>query len=111
MNAAATIVSTTEATTATRTQQLGLPLAGTDFRIFPLPHHRWIGIDGGIRGMSFGQYGHFTQGTANAGVWLGPVALRGGYQVINALLQENGSNAGGIAARMKGPIFSLGFNW
>lgn len=111
VNATAMILSTTEATTAMRNQKLGLPLAGTDFRIFPLPGHKWVGVDGGIRGMSFGQYGHFAEGTANAGVWLGPFILRGGYQVINAMLQETGSNAGGITARMKGPIFSLGFNW
>ncbi len=111
LDATATLVSVQAATTASRTQSLGLPLAGTEFRIFPLPSHKWIDIDGGIRGMDFGGYGHYVEGGANGGVWLGPVALQAGYRVVNATLQRTGSDAGGIAVRMKGPIFSLVFHW
>lgn len=109
MNATATIVSVEAATTASKTQNLGLPLTGIDFRIFPLRSHKWVDIDGEIKGMDFGHYGYFVEGAANAGVWLGPVVVEAGYRVVDSLLQETGADGGGIAVRMRGPIFSLGF--
>jgi len=109
LNATATIVSLQPATSAARTQDIGLPLAGAEFRIFPL--HKWFDIDGGVRGMTFGDYGHYVEGGANASLWLGPLALQGGYRIVNTTLQQTGGNPGGITVRMKGPIFSLAFKW
>ena len=111
MNAGATILSVQEANTATGTQQLGLPLIGAEFRVFPLPSHKWIDIDGGVRGVALGSYGHYVEGQANAGVWIGPISLQGGYRIVNADLHQAGSDPGGIALHMRGPIFTLLFQW
>lgn len=111
VGATGTITSVTTNTTATRTETIGLPLAGMDFRVFPIPHRRWLDIDGGIRGMNFASYGFYTEANANGGVWIGRFGLLAGYRVVNADLHNTNTNASGINIRLKGPIFSLAFQW
>jgi hypothetical protein len=111
LGATGTIQSLTANTTATKTQTIGLPLAGAEFRLFPIPGHHWLDLDGEVRGMGFGSYGHYVQATGNGGVWFGHFGLQGGYRAVNADLHETGNGGSGIAVRLKGPIFSLAFKW
>lgn len=112
VGATGTILSVTSNTTASKTETLGLPLAGMDFRVFPIPGRHWLDIDGGIRGMGFGSYGYYTEANANGGVWVGHFGLLGGYRAVNADLHEsNSTGPSGINVRLKGPIFSVAFKW
>jgi hypothetical protein len=96
---------------ASRTQQLVLPLAGTDFRIFPLPGHKFFEIEGGIRGMTFGDYGYFAEATASGGLVLGPVTLLAGYRAVDTEIYVTNNGGSGVTARLRGPIFSGMFRW
>ncbi len=98
-------------TSATRTQQIALPLAGTEFRIFPLPGHKFFEIEGGIRGMAFGDYGFFAEATGSAGLALGPVTFLAGYRAVNTEIYVSNNGGSGVTARLHGPIFSGMFRW
>jgi hypothetical protein len=103
-----------EHVTASQTQQFGLPLAGLEFRVFPIPGHAWVDIAGGIRGMDLGSYGHYVEGNLSGGVWIaGHFGLQAGYREITTLLQRSGSASddGAINVHLHGPIFSLLFKY
>jgi hypothetical protein len=110
MNATGTIQAVQTATVASKSETLGLPLAGAEFRIFPIRGRRIIEIEGGLRGMGAGSYGHYVEGTANGGVGLGPVTLLAGYRRVDALFQDT-SNSSGVNVRLRGPIFSMMWRW
>lgn len=111
LSATGSIQALQTATAASKSEVIGLPLAGMEFRIFPVRGHRILEIDGGMRGMGFGDYGHYVQANANAGVGLGPITLQGGYRAVNVDLHQNSNGGSGISARLHGPIFSLLFRW
>lgn len=98
-------------TSATRTEQIVLPLAGTEFRIFPIPGHKLFEIEGGIRGMAFGDYGYFAEATGSGGLVLGPVTLLAGYRAVNTEIYVSNNGGSGVTARLHGPIFSGMFRW
>ena len=111
LSAAGSILATGQTVPATDTQKIGLPLAGMEFRVFPIPHHRIVEVDGGVRGMSFGGYGYFVESNGNAGLCFGPVTFQAGYRVTNFDLHNNRATASGVTARLQGPIFSGMFRW
>ena len=96
---------------ATKTQQLVLPLAGTDFRIFPIPGHKFFEVEGGIRGMAYGDYGYFAEATGSAGIAFGPITLLAGYRAVNTEIYVTSNGGSGTTARLHGPIFSGMFRW
>lgn len=110
LNATGTIQAVQTSTVASKSETVGLPLAGADFRIFPIPGHRLIDVEGGIRGMDVGSYGHYVEGTANGGVCIKSITLLAGYRQVNALFQDT-SNSSGINVRLHGPIFSMMWRW
>ena len=111
LSAYGSILATGESVPATGTERIGLPLAGIEFRFFPVPRHRILEVDGGMRGMSFGGYGYFVESSGNAGLCFGPVTFQAGYRALNADLHNNHPGANGITARLQGPIFSAVFRW
>jgi hypothetical protein len=99
-------------TTASKSQAVGMPLAGVDFRVFPIPHHKIFDIEGGIRGMAFGDYGYYAEATGSGGLNFGPFAVLAGYRAVNtSIYVNNSSGPSGLTARLKGPIFSGVFHW
>lgn len=110
LSATGTIEAVQTSTIASKSETLGLPLAGADFRIFPVPGHRIVEIEGGLRGMGAGSYGHYVEGTANGGLCFGPVAVLAGYRQVNALFQDT-NNSSGVNIRLRGPIFSMEGRW
>lgn len=94
-----------------KSEVVGLPLAGAEFRIFPISHRRIFEVDGEVRGMGFGSYGHYIEAQGNAGIGIGPVTFQAGYRSVNADLHENSNGGSGIAARLTGPIFSMQWRW
>lgn len=96
---------------ATTSQRVVLPLAGTDFRIFPIPGHKFFEIEGGIRGMAFGDYGYFAEATGSGGIAFGPFTVLAGYRAVNTDIHVTSNGGSGITARLHGPIFSGMFRW
>jgi hypothetical protein len=110
LNATGSIQAVQTATVASRSETVGLPLAGADFRIFPIPGHRIVEVEGGLRGMGAGSYGHYVEGSANGGLCLKSITFLAGYRQVNALFQDSKS-ASGVDARLRGPIFSMMWRW
>jgi hypothetical protein len=98
-------------TSASKTQSVGLPLAGAEFRLFPIRRHRIFEVEGGLRGMAFGSYGHFVEGSLSGGVRLGPMGILAGYRELFADLHQTGNGASGVNVRLKGPVFSVLWRW
>jgi hypothetical protein len=103
----------TSTISATRVETVGLPLAGFDFRLFPLRKYHFFEIEGGIRGMAFGDYGYYVQAISQGGICLGPFTLLAGYRAVNTSIYvtSNAGSASGLTARLQGPIFSGMFRW
>lgn len=97
--------------TATKTETIGVPLAGVDFRVFPLPSHKFIDLEGGIRGMDLGSYGNYLEATGNGGISFGHVTVLAGYHAVNVDFHNTSANPSGLNARLRGPIFSLVWRW
>ena len=93
---------------ATGSYTLGMPLAGIEGRAFLLPGSRLLNINGEVKGMAFGDYGHFVQTGANLGLTFGPVSLQGGYRILDADLHRR-DRLFGVVPRFRGPAFSLQF--
>ena len=109
--AATSLVGSTNVS-ATKNQKAGLPLAGFDFRLFPIPGHSIFEIEGGIRGMAFGDYGYYGQAIGQAGLNFGAFTVLAGYRAVNTSIYSQSNNTpSGITARLKGPIFSGMFRW
>jgi hypothetical protein len=92
---------------SSKSQSIGLPLAGAEFRVFPIPHHSLFEINGSARGIAVGSYGHYIEGTGSAGLLLGHVALEGGYRAVNANLHDTKEGGSGLFLHLNGPIVSL----
>ena len=111
LNAIGTINAVQASTTATKSETLGLPLAGMDFRVFPIAGRKIIEVEGGLRGMSAGSYGSFIEGSASSGVRFGPIGILAGYRELVANLHETNGGGSGVNLHLRGPVFSLLWNW
>jgi hypothetical protein len=89
----------------------GLPLAGLDFRLYLIPHKRWIAMEGAVRGLPAGKYGHWVEGTAGIGGWLGPIGLQVGYRELLVDFHQTGVDPNGVNLRFQGPAASALWNW
>jgi len=111
LSALGTITAVQTSTVASKSETIGLPLAGTEFRVFPFRGHKIFEVDGGLRGMGFGSYGHYVEADGNGGVGVGPLLFQAGYRGVNVDLHVNSNGGSGITARLKGPIFSMTARW
>ena len=106
LNATGSITSQVAGVTASRSETVGMPLAGIAFRTFPLHGRFDLEINGEIKGMNFGAYGHYVQASANIGAGVKHVLLEAGYRIVNAdIHQTNGLNA--VTPEFRGPVASL----
>lgn len=94
-----------------KSEVVGLPLAGAEFRVFPIPHRKILEIDGGMRGMGFGSYGHYADAQGNMGLGFGPITFQAGYRAVNADLHQTSNGGSGISVRLQGPIFGMQFRY
>ena len=106
-----TLVGIQSGITETKKFQAPVPLIGTEFRILPIPGKRFVQIEGMVRGITAGGYGYFIEGGASGGVGLGPISLLAGYREMFANVHQDKPNGNGVALHLKGPIFSLRWQW
>lgn len=111
LNATGTIHGVESGLTATKSETVGLPLAGIEGRVFVIPGSKLLEIDTGVRGMDFGGYGHYVEGSVNGGLGVGPLTLQAGYRAENVDLHSTSSSGNGVDVRLRGPIFSLQARW
>jgi hypothetical protein len=107
LNATGTIVGVQSGLAATKSETVGLPLAGVEARAYLIPRRKLLEIDGGVRGMAFGSYGHYIEGTVNGGIALGPLTFQAGYRAETADLHSTSDGGNGVNVRLHGPIFSV----
>jgi hypothetical protein len=111
LNATGTIRGIESGLVATKSETVGLPLAGAEARVFVIPGRKLLEIDGGVRGMAFGGYGHYVEGTVNGGLGFGPLTIQAGYRAVSADLHSASNGGNGVDVRLRGPIFSLQARW
>jgi hypothetical protein len=92
-------------------QPFGLPLAGLDFRLYLIPHKRWIALEGALRGLPAGAYGHWVQCNGGVDGWIGPVGLQLGYRETLIDFHQSGVNPNGVNVRFSGPMAALVWKW
>jgi len=108
LSAEGTIHGQVSGITATKSEAIGLPLAGVDARVFPVRGRFPVEVNGGVKGMAFGSYGHYVQASVAAGVGVGPVLIEGGYRVVNFDIHTS-DNATAVSPQFTGPTVSVVF--
>jgi hypothetical protein len=109
VDATGTVRSQTAGFTGAETQSFPFPVAGAEFRAFLIPGSTLLTVNGGVKGMELGDYGHFVEGAINGGVGLGRhVILQAGYMVADADVHRK-DRTRGFTPRFTGPVFSVQF--
>ena len=108
LNATGAIASQVTNLTASKSQKVGLPLAGASFRAVPIHGLVDVEIGGELKGMAVGRYGSFFQTGASVGVGRGHVFVEGGYRLIKADIHD-AAGANTVAPTFRGPVISLYF--
>jgi hypothetical protein len=95
-----------DATGTVRSQTLGFTGSLTESFPFPVAG-ALLNLNGGIKGMTLGDYGHFVEGAIHGGVGLGRhLTLQAGYRATDADVHRR-DHIRGFAPRFTGPVFSL----
>ena len=89
----------------------GLPFVGADFRFYLIPNRRWIALEGAVRGLPAGGYGHWLEANGGVGGWIGPIGLQVGYREMLIDFHQTGINANGLNLRFYGPMATVFWNW
>jgi hypothetical protein len=88
-------------------QSFPIPLAGAEGRVFLIPGSRLVNLNGEIKGMSLGDYGHYLQVTGSVGVGLGRhLTLEAGYRLVDADVHRKDQTRG-FSPRFSGLLLSL----
>jgi hypothetical protein len=64
---------------ATRSETIGLPLVGAEFRVFFGPAH--LNLNGEAKGMSLDGYGNYFQGVVNVGAGFRQLLFQAGINI------------------------------
>ncbi|MDQ1474337.1 MAG: hypothetical protein QOJ99_5817 [Bryobacterales bacterium] len=106
LNADGTIRGESSGITASKAETIGLPLAGFDWRIFPVRRRVLVEVSGEAKGMALGSYGHYVQASVAAGIGAGPVLIEGGYRIVNVDIHPS-NNSSAVSPQFTGPVLSL----
>ncbi|HXR78568.1 MAG TPA: hypothetical protein VN737_21495 [Bryobacteraceae bacterium] len=97
--------------TASKSQTIGLPLVGTEFRVFPVPASHLFELNGEVKGMALGDYGHYLQADLNAGLQVKLITFEAGYRFVDANVHQTGASPSGVSPRFKGIVAGLVFRY
>jgi hypothetical protein len=106
LSATGSLASQTTGITASKSQTVGLPLAGMAFRVRPFHYGFDIELNGGIKGMSFGRYGNFVEASSAFSIGRGPLAFEAGYRILKADIHDSPGN-NQVSPTFRGPVISL----
>jgi len=88
-------------------QSFPFPQAGAEGRAFLLPHRNLLEVDGELKGMSLGDYGHFLHFAVRAGVSVGRrFTIQAGYMISNSDIHRKDQTRG-FNPTFLGPVFGI----
>jgi hypothetical protein len=91
----------------TEHQAFPFPQLGAEGRAFLVPHRNLLEIDGELKGMSLGDYGHLLQFAVHGGVSVGRYfTVRVGYMIANSDVHRK-DNTRGFNPTFQGPVFGI----
>jgi len=83
------------------------PLIGVEFRSFPIRGKNAFNLNGHVKGMTFGSYGHYIQSDLNAGFGIGRhLTLQAGASVVDADVHRK-DRTRGFRLQFIGPTLSV----
>lgn len=107
VNATGTLTSRNFGFSGSEHQSFPFPQVGAEGRVFLLPHRNLLEVDGELKGMSLGSYGHYLQFALNGGVSVGRhLTIRVGYMRAEADVHRQ-DNTRGFSPTFNGPIFGI----
>lgn len=99
------------AVSASRTLWAPIPVAGPQFRLYPINSRR-VFIDGNVYGMYFFGYGNFVSAAGDIGVTLTEhISFNAGYQLGTRLNVHGTTDRLGLDLTQKGPAVGLEFSF
>ncbi len=102
------VKSQTRGLSGTESAKAPFPLIGGEFRVFPAPGG-YFNINGEVKGLPLGSYGHYVHTVINFGVGLGAhLTAQVGYSYLNADVHEK-NNGDGFRLDFHGPVISIQF--
>lgn len=107
VEAAGTLTSRQFGFSGTEHQSFPFPQAGAEGRAFLLPHRNLLEVDGELKGMPLGDYGHFFQFAVRGGVRVGRhFTIQAGYMLANSDVHRK-DNTRGFNPTFQGPVFGI----
>lgn len=104
----ASVRSETRGLSGTESAKVPFPLIGGEFRVFPAPGGH-LNVNGEVKGLPLGSYGHYIHGVINFGVALSRnLTAQVGYSYLNADVHEK-NNGDGFKLDFRGPVISIQF--
>ncbi len=92
---------------AVESASVPLPLAGAEFRGFPIGGRFPVSLGAEIKGMSLGDFGHYVQAAVSAGLGFGRyMSIQAGYGVVDADVHKRDRSVA-VTPSFHGPMFSL----
>jgi hypothetical protein len=91
----------------TEHQSFPFPQAGAEGRALLLPHRHLLEIDGELKGMPLGRYGHYLQFAMHGGVNVGRhLTFQAGYMFADADVHRQDQTRG-FQPTFRGPVFGV----
>lgn len=91
----------------TEEAKVPLPIVGGEFRAFPIPGNDVFNINGEVKGISLGSYGHYVHANFNGGFRIvRHVRLQVGFNIVDMDVHEK-DRSQGFTLRFTGPVFSV----
>jgi hypothetical protein len=107
VDATGTIRSQNFGFTGTEHQSFPFPLVGLEGRAFLIPRSGLLNINGEVKGMSLGDYGHYVDARVSGGIGLGRhLTIEAGYRLVDADVHRKDQTRG-FAPHFTGPVFSV----
>ena len=104
----ASVKSETRGLQGAESAKVPFPIIGGEFRIFPAAGGH-LNINGEVKGLPLGSYGHYAHAVFNLGIGLGPnLTAQVGYSYLNADVHEK-NNGDGFKLGFRGPVISIQF--
>jgi hypothetical protein len=88
-------------------QSFPFPQVGAEGRALLLPHRNLLEVDGELKGMALGSYGHYLQFAIHGGINTGRhLTIQAGYMLADADVHR-ADQTRGFQPRFQGPVFGI----